>query len=133
MSKQKLRPSQIITTFGPGSIVDLPDDSVMLAGTEHWFDGDKKKFKYVGEPRLQAALKVNCFRTPPVGSYQDRDRPYVRFPRWRVCPGCNELSNRFAEDRTNPEVAPRCPGCKKATYPARIIVACSKGHIDDFP
>ena len=54
MSKQRLRPSQIITTFGPGSIVDLPDDSVMIAGIEHWFDGYKPK-KKVSEPRLQAA------------------------------------------------------------------------------
>lgn len=46
MSKQRLRPSQIITTFGPGSIVDLPDDSVMVAGTDHWFDG-QKKFKKI--------------------------------------------------------------------------------------
>jgi len=30
MSKQKIRPSQLITTFGPGAIVDLPDDSVKL-------------------------------------------------------------------------------------------------------
>jgi hypothetical protein len=29
MSRQRLRPSQVITTFGPGSIIDLPDDSVM--------------------------------------------------------------------------------------------------------
>jgi len=132
MSRQQLRPSQIITTFGPGSIVDLPDDSVMLAGTDHWFDG-QKKFRKIGEPRLQAALKVREFRTPPVGSFGDRDIPYVRFPRWRVCPQCNLLSNQFPEDRHNPELAPRCPGCKRPTYPARIVVACAKGHIDDFP
>lgn len=132
MSKQRLRPSQIITTFGPGSIVDLPDDSVMLAGTDHWFDGNKK-FKRIGEPRLQAALKVNEFRSPPVGSFRELDVPYVRFPRWRVCPRCNLLSNQFPEDRANPELAPRCPRCRVPTYPARIVVACAKGHIDDFP
>jgi hypothetical protein len=132
MSKQRLRPSQIITTFGPGAIVDLPDDSVMIAGTDHWFDGNKK-FKAIGEPRLQAALKVGEFRAPPAGSYRDLDVPYVRFPRWRVCPKCNLLSNQFPEDRLNPELAPRCPGCKLATHPARIVVACAKGHIDDFP
>lgn len=78
MSRQQLRPSQIITTFGPGSIVDLPDDSVMLAGTDHWFDG-QKRFKKIGEPRLQSALKVREFRTPPVGSFGDfHDGAYVR-------------------------------------------------------
>ena len=132
MSRQSLRPSQIITTFGPGSIVDLPDDSVMLAGTDHWFDG-QRKFERIGEPRLQAALKVSEFRTPPVGSFKDLDVPDVRFPRWRVCPRCNLLSNRVSGRPANPELAPRCPGCKVPTYPARIVVACVKGHIDDFP
>ena len=69
MSNQRLRPSQIITTFGPGSIVDLPDDSVLIAGTEHWFEG-YKPHKKISEPRLQAALKVSEFRTPPVGSFK---------------------------------------------------------------
>ena len=34
MSKKvgELRPSQFITTFGPGSIVDLPDYSVIIGG-----------------------------------------------------------------------------------------------------
>jgi hypothetical protein len=135
VSKQKLRPSQIITTFGPGAIVDLPDDSVMLAGIEHWFDGFKPHRK-ISEPRLQAALRVSEFRTPPVGSYNDRDIPFVRFPRWRVCPGCQMLSDRFRfpqrGDIPLPPV-PRCDRCNRATYPARLVIACPKGHIDDFP
>ena len=31
-----VRPSQVITTFGPGSIVDLPTLSVIVAGIDHW-------------------------------------------------------------------------------------------------
>ena len=132
MSRQQLRPSQIITTFGPGSIVDLPDDSVMIAGIEHWFENYKPHRK-ISEPRLEATLKVHEFRTPPVGSWENRDIPYVRFPRWRVCPNCGRLSNQFPEDRKNPELAPRCYTCKIATHPTRIVVACTKGHVDDFP
>ena len=135
MTRQRLRPSQIITTFGPGSIVDLPDDSVMIAGTEHWFDGYKPHRK-ISEPRLQAALRVVEFRTPPVGSYQEKDIPFVRFPRWRVCPKCERLSSDFRFPRKGdlelPPV-PRCDRCNCETYPARLIVACAKGHIDDFP
>lgn len=141
MSNQRLRPSQIVTTFGPGSIVDLPDDSVLIAGIEHWFEGYKPHRK-ISEPRLQAALRVSEFRTPPVGSFKEKDIPFVRFPRWRVCPQCNRLSNRFrwpkSDDPDRPKV-PVCDICKDAknqpvpTYPARIVVACTKGHIDDFP
>lgn len=135
MSKQRLRPSQIITTFGPGSIVDLPDDSVMIAGTEHWFSEGYKPHKKVSEPRLQAALKVNEFRTPPVGSFKENDIPFVRFPRWRVCPRCNRLSDQFRwpTGSLDPPPVPRCDACNMPTYPARIVVACAKGHIDDFP
>lgn len=135
MSKQRLRPSQIITTFGPGSIVDLPDDSVMIAGIEHWFSEGHKPHKKISEPRLQAALKVNEFRTPPVGSFRENDVPFVRFPRWRVCPKCNRLSDQFRWPKGNPDLppVPRCDACNMPTYPARIVVACTKGHIDDFP
>ena len=135
MSKQRLRPSQIITTFGPGAIVDLPDDSVMIAGTEHWFSEGHKPHRKISEPRLQAVLKVNEFRTPPVGSFKENDVPFVRFPRWRVCPRCNRLSDQFRWPKGSPELppVPRCDACNMPTYPARIVVACAKGHIDDFP
>lgn len=135
MSRQRIRPSQLITTFGPGSIVDLPDDSVMIAGIEHWFDA-QKPFRRISEPRLQAVLRVNEFRTPPVGSYNNRDIPFVRFPRWRVCPRCNLLSDRFrfpSRSDTNAPPVPRCDSCNCGTYPARLVVACPRGHIDDFP
>jgi hypothetical protein len=135
MNKQRLRPSQIITIFGPGSIVDLPDDSVMIAGIEHWFSEGHKPHKKISEPRLQAALKVNEFRTPPVGSFKENDVPFVRFPRWRVCPKCNRLSEQFRWPKGSPDLppVPRCDACNMPTYPARIVVACARGHIDDFP
>ncbi len=134
MNKQSIRPSQIITTFGPGSIVDLPDDSVMIAGIERWFES-YKPHKKICEPRLQTALKVNEFRTPPVGSFRQNDIPFVRFPRWRVCPRCCRLSDQFRWPRGNPDLppVPRCDSCNMLTYPARIVAACPKGHIDDFP
>ena len=134
MSKQRLRPSQIITTFGPGSVVDLPDDSVMIAGTEHWFEGYKPHTR-ISEPRLQAALKMNEFRTPPVGSYSENDVPFVRFPRYRVCPKCCRLSDQFRVPKADTKLppVPRCETCNRETFPARLIVACPAGHIDDFP
>ena len=36
MSDTQLRASQIITTFGPGAMVDFPDASVLVAGLDHW-------------------------------------------------------------------------------------------------
>ena len=32
----QLRQSQVVTTFGPGAMVDLPDHAVIVGGLEHW-------------------------------------------------------------------------------------------------
>ena len=32
----ELRRTQVITTYGPGAIVDLPDISVIMAATDYW-------------------------------------------------------------------------------------------------
>ncbi len=32
----QIRQSQIVTTFGPGAMIDLPDHAVILAGLDHW-------------------------------------------------------------------------------------------------
>ena len=44
----QLRHSQVITTFGPGSLVDLPTQSAIVGGLEHWFQVTDE----VHEPRL---------------------------------------------------------------------------------
>ena len=61
----ELRPSQIITTFGPGSVVDLQNVSVILAGTEFWATTREQE---IDEPRLRSMLRVNRFYRPPVAS-----------------------------------------------------------------
>ena len=35
----EIRQSQLITTFGPGSMLDLPNYSVLVAGLEFWSAG----------------------------------------------------------------------------------------------
>ena len=36
----ELRQSQVLTTFGPGSMVDLPNRSVVISGLTYW-KGDR--------------------------------------------------------------------------------------------
>ena len=38
----ELRPNQIITTFGPGSIVDAVNDSVIVLDTAYWKEKGSK-------------------------------------------------------------------------------------------
>ena len=79
----KLRPSQIVTQFGPGCLVDLPELSMVLAGLDDWNTTTSRTVK---EPRLQRALGVRHFQTPP---YLDAEKerggvPARIFPRFLV-------------------------------------------------
>ena len=49
----QLRHSQVVTTFGPGSLVDLPNQSVIVGGLDHWAGVNEE----VHEPRLVEKLK----------------------------------------------------------------------------
>ena len=35
----QIRQSQVVTTFGPGAMLDLPNHSVLVAGLDHWSAG----------------------------------------------------------------------------------------------
>lgn len=45
----RLRKTQLITTFGNGSIVDMPDYSVIMAGSNYWKDNSP----VLHEPNLE--------------------------------------------------------------------------------
>ena len=149
MSKNSIgdvRPSQVITTFGPGAIVDLQTLSVIVAGIDRW---PVDEADAIHEPRLQRALRVSRFFPAKAseGSFSRRlgTVPTYAFPRYQVCPiqKCQTLSafgEGFVEyDAKWREVrctAPGCPGRGKfraTTLPAPFIIACPSGHIDDFP
>lgn len=109
---------QIITTFGPGAVVDLPEDSVMIAGIDDWPPGD-----IIQEHRLQEKLGVEFFRSPALKK-PGGDVPCVRFPKTLIC--SNRHCGLIGWKKT-------CPECGSDTYPARIIIICPAGHADEFP
>jgi uncharacterized protein DUF1998 len=141
-----VRPSQIITSFGPGAIVDLQTMSVIVAGIDDWrLDEDE----LIHEPRLQQALGVKRFFSakPSEGNFFTRKGtvPTFLFPRYQVCSnsecgtlsvqgeGLYEYDEKFQETKCK---APRCKGRGKfraPTLPAPFVVMCPSGHIDDFP
>ena len=51
----QIRQSQMITTFGPGAMVDLVDRAVVIGGLEHWAYG-KKGFEALDDARLRRSL-----------------------------------------------------------------------------
>src|SRR5215211_1086859 len=80
----RLRQSQVISTFGPGALVDLPNQSVMVAGLEYWSQAGQVEIQ---EPRLVAKLEKLLdlhglrLRTPPLDD-QDPTAPPTGIAAW---------------------------------------------------
>ena len=127
----ELRPNQIITTFGPGAIVDAVKDSVTVLDINYWNEKGKK----IIDSRLASYLGVDCFYMPRT-SYSG-DVPVVSFPYIHVC--SNLKCGRLFDMRDNFDLnrylrfGVNCPDCHKPAYPARFITICENGHMDDFP
>ncbi len=136
----ELRPSQIITNFGPGSVVDLQHVSVVLAGTDFWATGGEQQ---IDEPRLRSLMRVNRFYRPAVVSDGGAGGvPSFLFPRYLRCPRCRRLGRYNRTDlfyldgqrfRCKAKHKMKVPRGGPLVFPARFVVACSEGHLDDFP
>src|SRR5690349_23299067 len=94
MAKPVLRQGQLITTYGPGAMVDLPDDAVIVSGLEHWAF-DNANIPFIDEPRLVEKARrllgvpALTLRAPPDSQDEGHGgfRPAVtvwRFPNWFV-------------------------------------------------
>jgi hypothetical protein len=123
--KGEIRRSQLITTYGIGSIIAVEDESYMVAGIDRWEPGPPN----LHEPRLERRLRVNGFRVPPA-SDSDPDIPVVRFPTWAHCPSCKRLDRH---DKLTSIFRNECNTCGIALIPSRFIICCANGHADDFP
>lgn len=113
----------------------------------------------IDEPRLLQAVRkrlgdqVDALRMPPMRTNDDwfkKERalpvgvPTEPFPRWLRCPRCSRLAHyadpefRLWPDWKRPELTrfqhKACPrGTNTTVIPARLVLACPAGHLDDFP
>jgi hypothetical protein len=123
----KIRPSRMIMTFGPGSILDLPErESLMILDPALW-----PAHRHIYERRLAALVHVDHFGEPlwtPRGrGGRGEGLPAVDFPRIRYCPDCKLLQRGLT--CTNHPGDPKPP----RTMGPRLVAACPSGHIEDFP
>lgn len=158
----EVRPSQLLWTYGPGALIDLPNLSVVTLGIDQW---EKARCQPIQERRLLAAVRrvlgpqVENLRVPPFQKSELADPwsaeanigvPVRPFPRWMRCVKCGLLSpfdtglfeikeHRFRPERTR-FVHKSCRGSKgdqpakdADAVPARFLLACRNGHLDDFP
>ena len=139
-----VRRSQLVSTFGIGAIVDLEKGSFMPMGLEDWERTTRLPSLSIGEPRLQAMLRVSHFRLGPVkedlpGTRLVRAKstvPAVRFPQWHECPRCHRIGTQgapFELAADGGHLACLAHGVSVHTTPVRFVLTCRRGHIDDFP
>lgn len=155
----EVRPSQTLTTYGVGSLVDLPNLSVIVMGLDDWPISHSTE---IAEERLLLSAQsihgpqMTRFLTPPRGpesigaqtNWFDESRqigvPVAPFPRWMVCSRCRllaPLKSGLFEAKIYPYRPDRAcyvhncttQGRAPLVVPARFLVTCDRGHLDDFP
>ncbi len=155
------RPSQLMTTAGVGAVVDLPGMSVVVRGLEAWSGGGQPISEPRLLAQVQQALPaagITSLRAAPFDPaaaddpYTTTGVPVTTFPRWLRCPACHQLLPIDGVDQLElhhrwgrrPDLAKwvhrHCPNQpqlavskRRACIPARFLVACSRGHLDEFP
>ena len=153
----EVRPSQLLWSQGVGAIVDLPNIAVIVAGLEDW---NLEHAPPIPEARLLAGVRrmlgsqVARLVAPPIAPEGSRLDPFgeearvgvpvLVFPRYLRCRFCQLLAPiesglfRLKRNPYRPEtsryVHEHCQKWKAPTaVPARFLVSCRNGHLDDFP
>ncbi|MFE7295103.1 DrmB family protein [Streptomyces sp. NPDC057579] len=126
----EIRRAQLITTYGVGAMIAVENESFLVRGIDSW---DISDAPFVSEPRLARQLGVSGFRLPPAPDptrAQDGVRA-VRFPEMYSCPECKQLQpfRKF----NSPAGKAECATCQENLVPSRFVLACARGHLEDFP
>ena len=139
-----VRQSQVITTYGPGALIDLPAHSAIVGGLDTW----PKDLQEIVERRLSRALQritdvpaPKLYAPPPAPSEPWAPAKGIgawRFPEWFVVqedpfaasgesegrPQSRRLVQRKALDERG-----KFEGI--AVVSTRFVRACPRGHVDD--
>ena len=158
----EVRHGQLITTYGPGSMVDLPDRSVVIGGLNLWHHNRDDDSALIDEPRLIAKLRgllevgTLLLKSPPTEeadfAQKFKSSSGIRspeFPLWFVAqpkspfpPFIDGSGKRY---RTRPLIhkerlvdnkyPSRGSGGKLEkldVVPVRFVQCCANGHLSDI-
>ena len=149
----------MVSTFGPGAMIDLPTRSVVVGGLELWeMRGDA--FTTIAEPRLNARLEqllkqqgwleptksLVAAHAARVGRSAGSAASYMVapvFPAWFVCEqvefsSVTEVGARRRLVRWQDLDRGRAPrfdfedGKRSEVTPIRFVCACDNGHLQDI-
>ncbi|APU16138.1 MULTISPECIES: DUF1998 domain-containing protein [Actinoalloteichus] len=157
-----VRPSHLMFTSGVGSLVDLPNFSVLVSGLDDW-DHRQVVADDITEPRLLRAVStllrgVERLRPAPWLAEDNSDPggfastvgvPTAPFPSWLRCTACDELASihggsafgfennavRRPQDARffHRDCGVKKSGRKPLAVAARFVLSCTNGHLDEFP
>ena len=138
----QIRQSQIITTYGPGALIDLPRDSAIVGGLETW--PKTSDLEEIFEPRLPRKLQTmtgvvapRLFAPPPDSNDPRENRKGIvawRFPDWFVV---QEIAGGTERERSRRLVRGKSLDDRRrfdtrSVVATRFVRACPKGHVDDL-
>jgi hypothetical protein len=156
MADDKIRLGQVIGVFGPGSMLDLPERSVLVLGLDHWEMFGTGTFKVIEEVRLARLLHQRLkddgrlvadrppeLRTPPIDAGDPRRHsPGIKatvFPRWFACdavagdPPIRRRLVRFQDLEPPKRVEYKGDDGKgRKASPIRFVCGCENGHLQDI-
>src|SRR5277367_1928166 len=156
MADNSIRMSQLVGTFGPGAMLDLPERSVLVLGLDHWEMQGTRAFQKIEEPRLQRLLHLRLkddqrivgdkppeLRTPPIDKGDPRTPSRAIkatvFPRWFACDAIDgDVPNRrrlvrFSDLDTSKRLEwLGLDNKKRKASPIRFVCGCEIGHLQDI-
>lgn len=144
----QMRRSQVVTTFGPGAMVDLPNHSILVSGLDQWTGVNEE----ISEPRLLKKLQehlgienLRMFAPPRESADSFTAKSGVvgwQFPEWFVTqdvrhslsPGGHTIRSRQLVHRSALTKGKYVGADRKrqGVVPVRFVRACRHGHIGDI-
>lgn len=145
------RASQTVSTYGPGALMDLLTEAVLVGGLDFWRYREESEESFIKEPRLRDVIaerfrdkrgvilsEDRAFRRPPVAEEREVTRAQgievLQFPAWFVCQACRALVNNV--DLQDQKRAPFRHQCERGgpgrCVPVRFVLACRHGHLEEF-
>jgi hypothetical protein len=133
-----VRQSQLMSTFGIGSMIDFVDNTAMILGTDfwNWANSDTDNEYRLNNKNLETLLGVKYFirpkteKTKAFKTDKSFDVEATIFPKMLYCLHCKRLMD--ADKRCFSKGKLKC-SCGHDLVPSRFVAVCQNGHIEDFP
>jgi len=142
----EVRQSQLISTFGVGSIVDFVSDTVMISGTDGWDTIEGWDERKLYNNNLQAITRMEFFLSPKTKAStgnifkKSNDIEARIFPQKLYCPICHHIigakevgTQRHKHSCFMPNPNKENKPCGGRLVASRFVIVCPNGHIEDFP